>query len=72
MLQGPNVVDTTEDGSPIELYETAATAYEIADMLHRRKLSGVPWDYVTASFSERELLENDQIKAAYEMWKPSC
>lgn len=51
------------------MYEVAATASQIADMLRRREISGVPWDYVTASFSEKELLANDAIKKAYDSWR---
>lgn len=64
------MVEVIEDGSPIEVYKVAATAREIADMLQRRKRSGVPWDYVTSSFSEQELLSNDLIKTAYDSWTP--
>lgn len=69
VLRGPEIYSETEDGSPVDVYEVAATASQIADMLRRREISGVPWDYVTASFSEKELLANDAIKKAYDAWR---
>lgn len=49
----------------------AVTPEDVAEMIFKRRLSGIPWDLVTASFSEAELLAYDPIKQALTCYRPT-
>ena len=49
----------------------ATNPADVAEMIFRRRQSGIPWDLVTASFSEAELLAYDPIKQALTSYRPT-